>query len=373
MTRRRDVLFYVPNVAPLLVDAELPAGGAETQMVVVGRELARRGLRVAFVVYADDLPESIDGLDLIVQRPNRVEVAGLRSVEAFLRTLVTVVRGNAPVVVHRSRSAVTGLVGLAARITRRRFVYSSSNVVDFDFQRVESSARRVRLFRLGIRLAHQVVVQTPEQVALSRERFERDSVLIRSVAEPAAPRSGTPAAFLWIGRLTGQKRPHAYLDLAAALPEARFRMVGVPSVPEGPRLAQEVAERARSLENVELVAPRPRRELGPLYDDAIAVVNTAEFEGMPNVFLEGWARGVPALALHYDPDGTIVREGLGAFADGDPVLLAKLARSLSAERDGQQELASRCVAYVRRHHSLDAAVQAWTRVIRGSMSDRTDS
>jgi glycosyltransferase involved in cell wall biosynthesis len=364
MSARHDVLFYVPNVGPLLLPGDdLPAGGAETQMVVLARELARRGMRVAFIVYGDELPPSVDGLDLIAQRSPRIRVPGLRSVEAALRTLVAVVRGNASVVVQRNASVVTGLVALAARVTGRRFVYSSANIIDFEFARLEPSRLKVALFHLGIRLANEIVVQTPEQVRLAREHFGVSTRLIRSVAEPATPRSRAPSAFLWIGRLATYKHPEAYLDLAAAVPEATFRMVGVPSGPDGTRLAAEVAERARSLDNVELVEPCPRAELGPLYDDAVAVVNTAEFEGMPNIFLEGWARGVPALALKHDPDDTIVREQVGAFADGDPGVLADHARSLWAGREDQREFAQRCIDYVRCRHSLDAAALAWTQVV----------
>jgi glycosyltransferase involved in cell wall biosynthesis len=368
MTRRHDVLFYMPNAAPLLFPgAELPAGGAETQMVVIARELARRGLRVGFVVVADELPRSGGCLDLMIQRPLRIRVPGARPVEAALRTLrtlVAVVLGNASVVVQRNASVVTGLVAVAARVTGRRFVYSSANVVDFEFSRLERSRLKVALFHLGIRLANDVVVQTSEQVHLARERFGVSARLIRSVAESASPRNGAPGAFLWIGRLAPYKHPEAYLDLATAVPEATFRMVGVPFGPDGARLAAEIADRARSLENVELLEPRPRAELGPLYDDAVAVVNTAEFEGMPNVFLEGWARGVPALALQHDPDDIIVRERIGAFAHGDAARLADCARALWAARHHQQEVASRCIAYVRGQHSLDAAASAWAEVIR---------
>jgi glycosyltransferase involved in cell wall biosynthesis len=363
MSARHDVLFYVPNVGPLLVPGDLPPGGAETQMVLVARELVARGLKVAFVVYAEDLPPSVDGLDLIVQRPPRITLPGARSIEVGVRTLAAATRGGAPVVVQRNASVVTGLVALAARLTRRRFVYSSANVIDFDFAELEPSRLKVALFHLGVRLADTVVVQTPEQVGLARNRFGVEPRLVRSVAEPAERRNGTPGAFLWVGRLATYKHPELYLDLAEAVPEATFRMLGVPSGRDGARLAAEVTERARALDNVEIVEPRPRSELGPLYDDAVAVVNTAEFEGMPNIFLEGWARGVPAVALKHDPDGAIARERLGAFAGGDPGALADHARSLWANRADQLELAERCIEYVRSRHSLDAAAAAWTEVI----------
>jgi glycosyltransferase involved in cell wall biosynthesis len=365
MRARHDVLFYVPNVGPLLRPGDdLPTGGAETQVVLVARELARRGMRVAMVVHAAGLPPSIDGLDMIVERGLRSRLPGVRSLEVFARTVLTVLKARAPVVVQCNASVETGYVGIATRLTRRRFVYATVNIVDLDFSRIEPSRLKVAGFRVGVRVANEIVAQTPEQVQLVRERFGLQARHVPCVAEPAEPRGKAPEAFLWIGRLAVYKQPEAYLDLAEAVPEAKFRMVGVPTGPDGPRLAAALAERAATLPNVELLEPRPRPELAPLYDSAVAVVNTAEFEGMPNIFLEGWARGVPALALQHDPDGMIVRERLGAFAGGDPARLAEQARALWAGRADQHELAARCMAHMREHHSLESVAEGWIDVLR---------
>ena len=51
---RFDVTFYSPWLGPLLIRGAKPAGGgAETQLSVIARTLARRGYRVCFVVYGD--------------------------------------------------------------------------------------------------------------------------------------------------------------------------------------------------------------------------------------------------------------------------------------------------------------------------------
>jgi hypothetical protein len=365
MTRRHDVLFYVPNAATALMPAVGPAaGGAETQMVTIARELALRGLRVAFVVYGDRPMAPVDGVTVIVQRRPRVRRPGLRSLEQSLRTIFAVLQGNASIVIQRNASGVTGVVALAARLSGRRFVYSSANVVDFDFGRIEPSRLRLAMYRLGIRLADVMVVQTTEQMRLAQERFSVNPRLIKSVAQPAPPRRAVPTSFLWIGRLTRYKHPEAYLELAARVPEAQFRLIGVASDPDGVALAADLAARARSLSNVELLEARPRSELGALYEEAVAVVNTAEFEGMPNVFLEGWSRGVPALALQHDPDNLLEREHLGAFAGRDIERMADQARALWAARLNEHELSTRCIEYVRKQHSPEAAASAWIELIR---------
>jgi glycosyltransferase involved in cell wall biosynthesis len=89
------------------------------------------------------------------------------------------------------------------------------------------------------------------------------------------------------------------------------------------------------------------------------MVNTAHYEGMPNVFLEAWARGVPALALHHDPDGVIVREGIGAFAAGDPARFAEQASALWSARRDFADVAARCQRYVGREHGPESVAGAW--------------
>jgi hypothetical protein len=98
-------------------------------------------------------------------------------------------------------------------------------------------------------------------------------------------------------------------------------------------------------------------------DRAVAMVNTSEYEGMPNVFLEGWSRGVPALAFGHDPDGVVQRHGLGGYAAGSRERLAELARSFWASRDDQREVAERCIAYVHGAHDEEVVCTAWRRLI----------
>jgi glycosyltransferase involved in cell wall biosynthesis len=160
------------------------------------------------------------------------------------------------------------------------------------------------------------------------------------------------------------KRPEPYLELARAVPEARFWMLTSPGAAEPSELRGAVERAARELPNLELLEPRSREGVGRLLDRSVAVVNTSVREGLPNVFLEGWARGVPALAFSFDPDGLISGSGLGSFAAGDTSVFAEQARALWAGRDDQRDLAARCIAYVEREHAITAVLDAWLGVIR---------
>jgi glycosyltransferase involved in cell wall biosynthesis len=378
----RDVVFYAPTATPLLTRrGDGNSGGAENQVVMLARELARRGHAVGVVAFGpadrrsewERLRAELDGVDVIEHPLPATRLPILRTLAFYRAAFGTLRRHRARVVVQRTAGIHTAVAAVSARLLGAQFVYSSAGVHDFDLGMWESRRWLRWAFALGVRLAHTIVVQTDEQAALCERRFGRRPVVIRSIAEPvesattatATAESDPPEAFLWIGTLIAYKQPVAFVELARAVPEAAWWMVGVPASAddESRQIIAAVTEAERQLPHLTLLAPRPRAELVPLLQRAVAVVNTSRTEGMPNVFLEAWSRGVPALALAHDPDGVIEREALGGFAHGSPARLAELARAMWRQREDRTEEANRCRSYVIRVHDRDLIARDWEGVL----------
>jgi glycosyltransferase involved in cell wall biosynthesis len=129
-------------------------------------------------------------------------------------------------------------------------------------------------------------------------------------------------------------------------------------------LAAQVARAAEDVPNLELEEARPREELLAELERAAAVVTTSEIEGMPNTFLEAWARGVPVLSLHVDPSGVIGRHGLGIVAGGSMERFVGAARELWSDGGLRSEIGERARAYVQERHSPEAVGDRWAALIR---------
>jgi len=333
---------------------------------MLAQGLAALGVRVCMAAFEDgvELPDVINGVKLIPRAPYQAR-RGLRGkLSEAGEVHRSLAEANAEVVLARGATPAVALVAWSARSQRRRFVYSSANVTDFDHAQVEPSSLNRALVRHGIGLAEQIVVQTQEQQRLCERCFGRTPHLISSIAAPALLRDSEPRAFLWVGRAVWYKQPFAYVELARRLPEARFWMLCVPEpVEESRRLIEAVQAAAADLPNLELLAPVPRRELAALIAHSVAVVNTSEYEGLSNVFLEAWAQGVPGIALSYDPDGLIQRHRLGGFAGGSAEALVLIARALWDARADQSEVSERCQRYVRENHAPDAVNARWCRAL----------
>lgn len=358
----RDVAIYAPYASIFYDPRARGGGGAEFQTSRMARGLAEAGLRVAHIVYPiEEVTNPIPGLD-VIQRPAYRGAGGplakLREALAIWRALRD---ADARVYILRGRGMYLVLAPLFARLRGRRVVMSGSN--DFDFTPGRHLRNRIagRPYRWAIGAADAVVCQTEQQREIAERELPRlgDLSVIPSFAEPAEPASGDPKAFLWPARIVDYKRPLKYLELAEALPEARFWMVGW-RVDETPaELEQEVRRRATRLSNVELLDSRPRAELMELLAQAVAVVVTSSNEGMPNVFLEAWMRSIPVLSLGFDPDGLIEREGVGIAAGDDWGRFADGATRLWSDRKLRDELGATGRRYVMRNHDRAVVISQW--------------
>ena len=346
---------------------QAPGGGAELQSSLLARGLAKRGLRVAHIVYP--IPEPIrfePPSPTLVERARHRGGGGLGWLAEGRAIWRGLDRADASVCVVRGSGGHLMPAAAFSRSHRRRLVFSTSNDLDFDFERHDRNRLILRGYRYSIRGADRVVVQTRQQERLARQALPRvEPVVIPSFAEAAEPVSGEPEYFLWADRLVEYKQPERCLELAAALPEARFRMVGQPTSETPPGLKRRVEERARSLPNVELVSPRPREQLLAEMSRAAAVVTTSRAEGMPNTFLEAWARGIPALSLGFDPDGLIAGNRIGIAAGGSMERLIEGARTLWQDGGVRKEMGDSARELVRSTHSPDAVAERWLALIEG--------
>jgi glycosyltransferase involved in cell wall biosynthesis len=365
---RHDVAIYCPLAAGLY-DARLRrgGGGAELQTALLARALAGEGLQAAHIVLPVRELRSPDRRLTVLQRGPYAGGRGnlWKPVEAA-RMWQALWKADAETYVIRGpASPEVWLAALFCRARRRKLVFCSSNPSDFTFGRLAHRRLRLRLYKLGLGMLQAVVVQTPEQVELARRAFPglRHLVEIPSFAELGDSRPDEPRAFVWVGRLIPLKQPLLYAELARAIPEASFRMIAVHD-PETPAdLASELRDAARTLPNLELLDGRAHGETLTCISQAVASVSTSREEGMPNVFLEAWARGVPALSLVVDPGGRITERGLGVAAAGSWERFVEGARELWQSRLSRAALSRRTRAYTEEVHSFARVTRQWTELL----------
>jgi glycosyltransferase involved in cell wall biosynthesis len=249
-----------------------------------------------------------------------------------------------------------GVVAAFCRRHGRRLVYVGASNKDF----VPGQGGQLRyardrwLYRRGLAAADAIVAQNEVQRADCLAHYGREARIIPSCYElparrPAAPRD----RILWVGSIHSGKRPEMLLELAERLPARRFTMIGPPKARE-PELYERVRAGAAALPNVEFKGFLPLAEVERWFDRARVLVNTSVYEGMPNVFLQAWARAVPTVAT---VDVGVAAHRVVPDVDG-------MAREVERLWD-DRAAGERCREHFERTHSSAQALERYARLFEG--------
>lgn len=363
---RPHICFVAPSTWPLLAGArDIPVvGGAEVQQSIIAPELAARGYRVSMLSLDYGQPDQAVVKGVTVHKMYRPG-AGL-PVLRFLHPRLSglwgaMKRADADIYIQRSAAGNIAFIAKFCHLHGKRSVYSGASDVDFVFPQPDIRYARDRwLFHYGMRIVDRLFVQNETQQELARANLGRDSALVPNCYEPpAGARCDRNGYVLWVATMRPQKRPELVIEMARRLPQYRFVMVGG-SDPgrEGQRYVRAIREAVAGLPNLEYRGFLPYAQADRVFDGARLVLSTSTYEGFPNVFLQGWARGIPTVAfvdtrsrcLDGRPVYDIVKDTAGATA-----CVERLMRDDAA----WEEASGRSTAHFLRHHSLKAVADLY--------------
>ena len=218
-------------------------------------------------------------------------------------------------------SAHTGIAALYARRHGCKLIWRVTNDPSVEPETaswLQPHRRIERLFlNFGIRNATLILAQTQYQRARLAETFPNAPVQVLPNFHPTPPDCGRNGAVVkqvaWIANLKPLKNPGAFVRLArrfAHRSDIRFVMIG-DTMDDGDWTKQQLAEIAAT-PNLEYRGALSQAEVNGLLEHTDLLVNTSDYEGFSNTFIQAWMRRVPVVSLRVDPDRLLSRGGLGA-------------------------------------------------------------
>jgi hypothetical protein len=268
------------------------------------------------------------------------------------------------VVYQRSASGHSGISGLCAKLHNAYFVWHISNMQEFAPGFRGSLWRRphrwieLRLIDVAAKCADCIVVQSDDQAQEMVARYGRKPEMLVRNAMPAPepfvkPRS--PIRIVWVANWKRGKRPELFVQLAEQLSgavNARFVMIGSRNLEES--WQSELYARAQKCASLEIPGQLSQERVNEELANAHLLVNTSDFEGFSNVYIQAWQRGVPVVALHSDPDSVLKTQGLGFCADGRVDNLHQELIRLATDDGMREAMGGRCMEYALRNHDLSS-------------------
>jgi glycosyltransferase involved in cell wall biosynthesis len=301
---RPHICFVAPHAWPVIsADPHIAeVGGAEVQQTILARLFAAHGYRVSMICLDYGQPQRIVVDGVVVHKAFRVDagVPVLRFLHPRLSTMWRAMREvDADIYYCRSMSVWVGFLAEFCRRHGRRSIYAGASDVDF-VPHLGGKIRYARdrwLYRRGLARVDRIVAQNEVQRATCLATYGREALVIPSCYQPPANRTGAAVPgdwVLWVGTVRAGKRPELLLELAKRLPHRRFVMVGGAARDEA-ALFERIRGEASGIANLEFTGFLPLAQAEERFDAARVLVNTSDHEGMPNTFLQAWARGVPTL------------------------------------------------------------------------------
>jgi glycosyltransferase involved in cell wall biosynthesis len=361
--RLPHICFVAPNAYPALTGDERSQviGGAEVQQAIIARYLVARGYIVSMVCldFGQEAVVDIDGIRVFRAYEPEEGIPIIRFLWPRITSLWKCMkRANADIYYQRTASMVTGLVAEFCRRNQRKSIFAGSGNPNFERNTTRIEYRRNRwLFEYGLMRVDRILVQNAEQARLCLKNFSRESTLVPNCYEaPTQQQTARGTAILWVGTIRQIKRPQLLLDVAAALPQYQFRMVGGPATRDAGMFAS-IKARSQTIGNVDFVGFVPSSKVDKYFDGAALLVNTSESEGFPNTFLQAWSRGIV----------TVSTVDCGARLNGVPVghivnsvdEMVAVITELMASEDRRHEEGSLCREYFQENHTPERVVDLY--------------
>ena len=348
------VCFVAPYLWPVLArDASIKVvGGAEVQQAVLARLFRRAGYRVSAICQSFGQPEraEVDGIEVHALYGQDDGLPVLRFFHPRLTSMWRALREvDADIYYQRSAAHLTAVIAEFCRRHGKRSLYAGASDRDFTPGQQQIKYRRdVWLYERGLRRVDRIVAQNALQRDSCRRHYGREAVIIPSCYEPPAPAHAREDLVLWVGTIHTYKQPEMLLEIARRMPQRRFVMIGGSAAP-GERLRhgyfESMRDAAAKLPNVQFKGFLPLAEVESWFDRASVLVNTSVYEGMPNIFLQAWARGIPTVAtVDVGADGVYKR------ISSEDEAAREIDKLLSDELHWTRASA-RCREYFQRSHS----------------------
>ncbi len=324
MTQSMKICFLAPRIYPYLLADRIveTAGGAELQQSLIGKGLKKKGYEISFISYdyGQNDKEYIDGITVYKSFDiNDRKYGALSFVAKIYNLLKTLRKADADIYYVRCATYLPGILFLFCKLNKKRYIYAASHNTNFlpNNLRLNRSHERI-LYKIGLKHANQIIVQSNEQQKLLFKNFCLYGKVIKNFfpKKPSKSFKIHKKYILWVSTIRSWKRPEHFIRLAEKFSSEKFIMIGGKSTDQEGDLFDKVKERVKGIKNLSFLGFQPFHITESYFDQCKVFVNTSEYEGFPNTFLQAWSRGVPVIS-YFDPDNVIEKEKLGYVAKSE--------------------------------------------------------
>lgn len=357
----------------LLIES-LGSGGAERQCALLLDELVRRGHDATLVYYFPLTHHAAALSDAARERVVFLEKGSRARSLLFPARLAAFLRGFRPDVVLsflRGTSRWMGVVAPPRRV--RPYAWVVTERSQFAYPPFVRGYERLLHRADGVVVNSHTAVEELRGMGIPdcRVRYVPNGVRLPD-APPSFDRPPGPIRLLAVGSIQAYKNHLRLIQSLARLADRPWRLDVAGRVEDPVLFARIEAEIAAAGIGDRVTFHGEVKDLAPLYARSHLMVLPSDVEGFPNVLLESWMHGTPALVSdRCDLPRLVVGGGWSFPLDAPDGLDRALVAAMSMDRAALAELGRGGYGLVRERYALARVADAWIDALTALAAQRS--
>lgn len=213
--------------------------------------------------------------------------------------------------------------------------------------------------------ATHIIVQNERQKKELQNRYNRKGILLTQAAPIVQTneivKEEGKIKVVWVANLKQLKRPELFLKIADAFtgnPEFEFIMIGRPHASYLEQIKQSQAKN----ENFSYLGELSNNAVNTVLLCSHILINTSDYEGFSNTFVQAWLRKVVVISMNSNPDNILTTQNIGYLLPETNQIEQTLIE-FSNYRQILKKMGDDAFNYAREHHNLDNNLQKVTELL----------
>ena len=198
-----------------------------------------------------------------------------------------------------------------------------------------------------------ILTQNNYQQDSLKSIYKRDGILIKQsnviYPEESISKMDKILNVCWIGNLKPIKQPQLFVELASRfknIPSIQFKMIGRSQI----EYAEMIQNAIDKIPNFNYLGELSNDEVNEQLCEGHILINTSEYEGFSNTFVQAWMRKVVVVSLNSNPDEILTKQEIGFVSDNIDEI-EKVIDGLNNNLIWRKELGEKAYKYAIENHS----------------------
>jgi len=353
------ICFVQPSVYSLFnKNCRQTFGGAEVQVYQIGKYISENynNIKISYLV-GDFKQEKIEiyndieiykGKSFLINDPKLVQLYKAFKIFFCLKNI------KADIYIQRTATIGTGLVAFFCKLFKKKFIYMISHEIDVSGEFKRKNKFNGIIYEWGLKNADLIISQSEKQKELLKRNYNKKSVVIKSVYKIKEDIGFDDKKYvLWVGRCEKWKAPEKYLQLVKNNQDIKFIMIMPKSNSKFYDNSFKIIQKKTSkLKNLTFIEKVSFNEIDKYFKKAKMFINTSDYEGFPNTFIQAAKNKVPILSLNVNPDDFLNNNDCG-FCVNDLEKMEKKIRELWNDKKIRERLGENAYRYAKNNHNIE--------------------